>query len=612
MDMIRFPNIMNEINEYKMADQKNLIIALILSVGILVGFHYIYEAPRQERIKQEHRMLAEKKAQEAAQSGIVSPTNPTGATPGVSTPTLPQVQQIVSRDEALKLSKRVTIDTPHMKGSINLKGGFIDDITLKDYKVVNTDDSPLISLFSPQGAEKPYYADFGWVAGNHTLTSLPSSETIWTSTSETLVPNQPITLSWENGQGLRFERLISVDDQYLFTITQKVINNTTQNHILYPYGLISRTGTPTLEGAAILHEGFLGVYEGKYKETDYKDALKKSKVDFDTKGGWMGITDKYWLVALAPENDKTYKSTINHTVLNNQDKYQTDYLGPDYNLAPNQSIEHKTFLFSGAKKLKILAGYADTHNIERFDLAIDFGWLYFLTKPLFYLLDFLHSLIGNFGLCILGLTILVRLALFPLANNSYKTFSKMRYLNPEITRLKERYGTDRMKMNQELMALYKREKINPMAGCLPILIQIPVFFALYKVLYISIEMRHAPFFGWIHDLSMPDPTSIINLFGLLPFEPFFTLGAWPIVMGITMFLQQKLNPQPTDATQAKIMAFLPLIFTFVCANFPSGLVIYWTWGNMLSILQQWAIMKKYKPKLTKETLSHLKAPKNGK
>lgn len=570
-------------------EQKNLIIAIVISVGIMLGFHYLYEAPRIERLKaaQQAQMVEQATQQEAPQPKIE--TEPEHIT--------------LARNEALARSARLPIKTDKLVGSINLRGGKLDDLILNDYKETTDKDSAAIALLSPALSEKPYYADFGWVSGSADPLTIPTSDTIWTASSDMLVQNQPLTLSWVNDQGLEFQKIITLDNRYMFTIEQKVINKAEQSYRLYPYGLISRTGTPATDSSAIIHEGALGFFEDKYQEFSYEDLRDKRKIEVTSPNGWLGITDKYFLVALAPEEAQPYKVNLSHYTKSTKDKYQTDFLANMREVAPGQSTSSLSYFFAGPKKVDLLGSYQEQHKIERFDLAIDFGWLYFLTKPFFYLLDFLYKNIANFGICILILTVLVRLALFPLANNSFKTFAKMRQLTPEITRLKERYGEDKMRMNQELMALYKKEKINPMAGCLPLLLQIPVFFALYKVLSVSIEMRHAPFYGWIHDLSAPDPTSIINLFGLLPFEPFFNLGAWPLIMGLTMFLQQKLNPPPTDPMQARMMSFLPIVFTFICAGFPSGLVIYWTWGNMLSGLQQWYIMRKHgKPHPQKATV----------
>lgn len=580
-------------------EQKNLIVAIVISVGIMLGFHYFYEAPRVERMKEfQAQQQAQQKTEDIAPQPQIE---------------IEQDNIVLARDEALLRSVRLPINSPRLKGSINLKGGKLDDLILVDYKETTDENSPSIALLSPLLSENPYYVDFGWVSGTTDPLEMPISDTLWTASSDMLVPNQPLTLSWQNSQGLEFQQIITLDDNYMFTVEQRVLNNGAQAYRLYPYGLISRTGTPTKsDSSAIIHEGPLGFFEDKYQEFSYEDLREKRKIEVTSPNGWIGVTDKYFLVALAPEETQPYKINFSHFLKAQKDKYQTDYLANIREVAPGNTTSSISYFFAGPKKVDLLGTYQDKYKIERFDLAIDFGWLYFLTKPFFYLLDFLYKNIANFGICILILTVLVRLALFPLANNSFKTFARMRQLTPEINRLKERYGDDKMRMNQELMALYKKEKLNPMAGCLPLLLQLPVFFALYKVLSVSIEMRHAPFFGWIHDLSAPDPTSIINLFGLLPFEPFFNLGAWPLIMGVTMFLQQKLNPPPTDPMQARMMSFLPIVFTFICAGFPSGLVIYWTWGNILSGLQQWYIMRKHGEKHPAKPASVVNNPKKVK
>jgi YidC/Oxa1 family membrane protein insertase len=579
-------------------EQKNLVIAVVLSIAILVGFNYLYEGPKMKKLKEQQQVADQLKQQD--NSNIPTPNQQ----PGIAAPTS-EVAVHLDRESALKKSPRIRIESESLTGSIALAGGFIDDVTLKHYQETTEDNSANITMLSPQGIDQPYYANFGWVSTDSAV-KMPTDNTVWQSNSTTLTPETPATLYWDNGEGLRFERKISIDNDYMFSIEQRVINNSTKDVQLFQYGRILRTGTPDTP-YQIIHEGPLGVFDGKLEEVDYKDIRKENKVSFKAEQSWLGITDKYWLVALAPKPGTNIKATMNHRNLNGNDQYQTDYISETpLHVTPGASASNQSHLFVGAKKLDLLAGYSEKLNIERFDLAIDFGWLYFLTKPLFLLLDFIYGLIGNFGICILLLTVLVRLALFPLVTKQYKSMSKMRILSPEIAKLRERFKDDRMQMNQELMALYKKQKINPMGGCLPILVQIPVFFALYKVLFVSIEMRHAPFFGWIQDLSVPDPTSIINLFGLLPFEPFFALGAWPIIMGITMFLQQRLNPQPADPTQAKVMMFLPLIFTVLLASFPAGLVIYWAWGNVLSIIQQWVILKRTEKQAIKPALAKIK------
>ncbi|MBL6946906.1 MAG: membrane protein insertase YidC, partial [Rhodospirillales bacterium] len=437
---------------------------------------------------------------------------------------------------------------------------------------------------------------FGWVPGGKF--AVPNGETVWSADKSVLEPGSPVNLTWENGQGLKFVRTFALDENFLFTVTQRAENNTAAPVSLHPYGLVSRWETPETTRFFILHEGLLGVFDETLEEIDYDDLQDSGKVEKESTGGWIGITDKYWLAALIPDQKVPTKSRFSHHRENGSDRYQVDYLGGAIEIAPGASATAENHLFAGAKEVKVLDAYEEELGVVHLDLAIDFGWFYFLTKPIFYLLIMLNDYVGNFGIAILLLTVVIKILFFPLANKSYRAMSKMKLLQPEMTKLRERFGDDRQRMNQEMMALYKREKANPASGCLPMFVQIPVFFSLYKVLFVTIEMRQAPFFGWIHDLSVPDPTSIFNLFGLIPWDPLtiipvsISIGVWPLIMGISMFLQQKLNPQPADPIQAKVFMFLPLIFTFLLAQFPAGLVIYWAWNNTLSIAQQWVIMKK--------------------
>ncbi len=413
-------------------------------------------------------------------------------------------------------------------------------------------------------------------------------------TAREIRPDQPVTLTWDNGENLRFSRTVAIDENYMFTITQRVENTGDEPVTLHPYGLISRWGTPPTLGFFILHEGPIGVLAGTLEEIDYDDLREDGPIELPSQGGWLGITDKYWLASLVPDQESELVANFRHYIAEGQDRYQVDYLRPAMTVPPGETIEVTDRLFAGAKEVGLLDFYANEYGIPLFDRAVDFGWFYFLTKPIFHILHFFYQLLGNYGLAILLLTLLVKLLFYPLANKSYRAMSKMKKLQPEMMRLREQFGDDKMRMNQELMALYKKEQVNPMSGCLPIVVQIPVFFALYKVLFVSIEMRHAPFFGWIQDLSAPDPTSLFNVFGLLPWDPpaFLMIGIWPLLMGATMLLQTKLNPQPADPIQAKVMMLLPLMFIFLFATFPAGLVIYWTWNNVLSISQQWVIMKR--------------------
>ena len=464
---------------------------------------------------------------------------------------------------------------------------------LSDYQVSTAPGAADVALLSPPGAPDTYFVEFGWVPAEEG-TEVPGPETVWQASSDELRPDQPVTLVWENGDGLRFERVISIDDDYLISVTQRVANSGEEAVTLRPYGLISRWGTPATLGFYILHEGPIGVLGGQLEEIDYDDLQEDGAIELPSTGGWLGITDKYWLAALIPDQDRELRATFRHHLADGQDRYQVDYLHPPVTVAPGETVEASERLFAGAKEVELLDRYSEAYGIPLFDRAVDFGWFYFLTKPLFHVLHFFYGLAGNYGVAILLLTLLVKLLFYPLANKSYRAMSKMKKLQPEMMRLREQFGDDKMRMNQELMALYKKEQVNPMSGCLPIIVQIPVFFALYKVLFVSIEMRHAPFFGWIQDLSAPDPTTIFNLFGLIPWDPpsFLMIGIWPLLMGATMLLQTKLNPQPADPMQARIMMLLPLMFIFLFATFPAGLVIYWTWNNVLSITQQWVIMKR--------------------
>jgi YidC/Oxa1 family membrane protein insertase len=486
------------------------------------------------------------------------------------------------------------VSTPTISGSISLSGARIDDVVLTQYRETPEPDSGNIRLLEPTNYTKPYYAEFGWVTGPEAGIDLPGAETVWTADRPELTPSTPVTLSWTNPQGLVFTRTIAVDDAYLFTVTDTVANPGSNEHALFPYGLISRGGMPEIIEFFILHEGPLGVFDETLTEVDYEDLQEEGGQEVASVGGWIGITDKYWLAALVPGQEASWNYNFRHAIRNQDDRFQVDYLGDAMVLPAGGEITSTSHFFAGAKELSILDRYEAELNVASFDLAIDFGWFYFLTKPFFLALTWMNGIIGNFGLAILALTVVIKLVFFPLANKSYESMAKMKELTPKLQEMREKYGEDRQRLNEEMMALYKREKVNPAAGCLPILIQIPVFFALYKVLFVNIEMRHAPFYGWIQDLSGPDPTSLFNLFGLIPWEPplFLMIGAWPVIMGATMFLQQKLNPQPTDPVQAKVFLFLPFLFTFLLAQFAAGLVIYWTWNNLLSILQQWVIMRR--------------------
>ena len=577
-----------------MSDQKNMLIAIGLSLVILLGFQFFYEFPKMEK---ERERQAEIAAQEAADNPV--PKTQSNQNTDIQAPgggaSAPSVQASVAtaaqRAEALASSPRINIDTPTVYGSISLEGGRIDDLVLKNYGQDVGEDAERIHLLHPVGAPKSYYAEFGWVGSSNDL-KLPGPNTRWKSNQTELAPGKPVTLSWDNQAGLLFERTYEIDDHYMITTIQRVTNSKKKSVGLFPYGLVARSGTPRTLGFYILHEGPLGVFDGTLREYDYDDLQETRKVELSSTGGWIGITDKYWLAALIPDQNigSTYRFV--HSLKNKDDRYQVDYLGQETRIEPGQTTETVNRLFAGAKEVKLLDAYSEQYSISNFDLAVDFGWFYFLTKPFFYAISWLFSYLGNFGLAILAFTVFVKIVFFPLANKSYKSMAKMRELTPKLMAMREQFGDDKMRLNQEMMALYKQEKVNPASGCLPILVQIPVFFALYKVLFVNIEMRHAPFYGWIKDLSVADPTSIFNFFGLIPWTPpdFMIIGAWPVLMGLTMWLQQRLNPQPTDPVQAKVFMFLPLFFTFLLGTFPAGLVIYWTWNNLLSIAQQKLIM----------------------
>lgn len=575
-----------------MPEQKNLILAIALSLLIIVGFEFLW--PKPEPTPQPQRQ-----EQTARGPGGEDVPTPTDATPGDvspgAAPGLAEGPGITTQDRAQALADdpRVAIDTPALKGSINLTGTQIDDLTLRRYHVEPDQTSPSIVLLSPKGSPKPYYAEFGWVAGTEGI-AVPASDARWQADGGVLTPDSPLTLTWTNESGLTFTRKISVDENYMFTITDTVTNAGNAAATLYPYGLVSRGYKPETLGFYILHEGPLGVFNDTLKEVDYDELEDEGTIELTTTGGWIGITDKYWLTALDFDRDSETKARFVHRPSNGGGRYQVDFLGAAQTVAPGQSITVSHDFFAGAKRVKLLDQYAEEYNIARFDLAVDFGWFYFLTKPFFYVLLWLYEGLGNFGLAIIAFTIGLRIVLFPLANKSYKSMSKMKKLQPELKKLQERFGDDRQRLNQEMMALYKKEGANPVSGCLPIFIQIPIFFALYKVLFVSIEMRHAPFYGWINDLSAPDPTTLFNLFGLIPWDPpsFLHIGIWPLIMGVTMWLQQKLNPAPADPMQARIMMMLPIVFTVLLAGFPAGLVIYWATNNILSIAQQWVIMRR--------------------
>tara|TARA_B100000029_G_scaffold499692_1_gene570430 strand:- start:2791 stop:4503 length:1713 start_codon:yes stop_codon:yes gene_type:complete len=570
-----------------MREQSNLILAIVLSLLILLGFQYFFEAPRMKK-------EAERK-KNAELSENLTKNSFNNLEEGL--------ENYLEINDALNKDERIEIDAPKLKGSISLKGLKIDNLILKNYKETLKNDSKFVTLFKPSLAKGGYFSNFGWIkASAEENFDLPNDQSIWSTNSKKITNNDAAVFTWKNNQGIQFEQEISIDENYMFSIKQKVTNNTEKNINLSPVAKISRTDTPDTQGFFILHEGPIGVIDNVLEELDYKD-LKKNigPIEYKSKGGWFGITDKYWLATLIPNQNANVVARYQFYTKNNKEKYQVDYKGGIIEIPSNKSITIQNLLYAGAKEIKILDEYEKKYSIPRLDFAIDFGWYYFLTKPFLYILIFFKNIFGNFGLSIILLTLLIKLIFFPLANKSYIAMQKMKELQPQLMRIKETYKNDKVKLNQEMMALYKREKVNPAASCLPILIQIPVFFALYKILFVSLEMRQAPFYLWIEDLSLADPTSVLNLFGLLPYDPNFlpkiiNIGIWPIIMGLTMWIQQKLNPQPTDPMQAKIFMFLPIFFTFILAPFPSGLVIYWTANNVLSMGQQMLIKKRMEKK----------------
>ena len=553
-----------------MGDQKNLLLAILASLVVLLGFQLLFPT------------------KDVPKTNITQEMNDSFAPQPELIAELPK-----ARNEIINESERISIENDFINGSINLTGARIDDIILKKYRVDLSSDSENVKFLSPKGSENPYFAEYGWVTSNNNKIELPNANTVWKSNKSTISPETPVVLSWDNGNGLIFKRTISIDTEYMFSIQQTIINNTSEDIILYPYGLINRTGVPKLSGLFILHEGPIGVLNDRVKELDYDDLEDDKKISEKSKKGWIGITDKYWLAALIPNQESNFEGHFQSFSRGVDIKFQTSYLGPQIIIASNNQASYISQFYAGAKEVPILDKHEE-NGIPMFDRAIDFGWFYIITKPLSYLLHFFSSYMGNVGLAIIALTICIRIILFPLANKSFKSMNKMKILQPKMMEIRERFGNDKVQMQKEVMALYKKEKANPLAGCLPILLQIPVFFALYKVLTVTLEMRQAPFFGWIKDLSVPDPYSIFNIFGLIPIDlpSFLIIGTWPLLMGATMFLQQKLNPAPPDPIQAKVMAMLPFIFIFLFAQFAAGLVLYWTCNNILSIAQQWIIMKK--------------------
>ena len=551
-------------------DSKNVIAAIALSSAVIV-LYSLFFVPEQ---KPKNQDLVEKERIEK----------------NTDTPILEQKENLVtiSRDEALKQSERIKFENNNIVGSISLKGASIDDLTFKNYKV-DLNDEKRVTLLGPRNIDEGYLVESGFVTTDKNI-DIPNANTVWSIIGNNKLTDQnPIILSWTNNQGIKFEKQISLDDKYLFSIKQKVINNSDKKYDFYSYGQIIRNQIPDITDFYILHEGLVATLDDELIEEDYDDIQEKKFTKVAQKG-WLGVGDKYWITSLIPPRNKEFKTTFDY-----KNKFRANFIATEpLTLNKNSSIEEELQIIVAAKRVDVIDGYAKTLNIDKFDLVIDWGFLYFITKPLFFGIDYFFKLLGNYGLAIIAITICIRLAFFPLANFSFRSMAKMKALQPEMVRLKELHKDDKMKLQQEMMALYKKEKVNPMSGCLPILVQIPVFFALYKVLFVTIEMRQMPFYGWIQDLSERDPTSIFNLFGLLPYDvpSFLIIGAWPVAMGVSMWVQQKLNPAPTDPMQAKIFMFFPLFLTVILAPFPSGLVIYWTVNNILTMAQQVFIMKR--------------------
>ncbi len=557
-------------------ENRNVIIAVILSTAILIGWSMYFENPDEAQ-----RKRLELQGKTETQTNIQKPETPQTAK---ANPT-----KGISRSDALKETDRVFIENSNLSGSISLRGALIDDIILKNYRETLDKSSKPIVVLSPKKSEDGYFVESGWATTKSDV-KVPDNNSVWQiREGKKLTPASPVTLEWNNREGVVFSKKIEVDDKYLFKITETIRNEKSKTIELFHYSQITKNTKPNTENFYILHEGLIGVVDKNLKEETYS-TIEKEKKTYTGKSGWFGITDKYWMSAIIPESGKSFKGEYSFA-----NSYKANFIISEPTIAnPQKSTSNTLKIFIGAKEVYPIDNYTEKEKIDRFDLSIDWGWFYFITKPLFFVIDYIFKIVGNFGVAIIILTLLVRILFFPLNNYSFKSMAKMKVLQPEMLRIKELYKDDMKRTQQEMMALYKREKVNPLSGCLPILVQIPIFFAVYKMLFVTLEMRHAPFFGWIKDLSAADPTTIFNLFGLIPWNPpsFLMIGVWPILMGITMYFQMKLNPTPPDPIQAKIFAFFPLIMTVMLATFPSGLVVYWTVSNVLTMAQQYYIMKK--------------------
>ena len=593
-------------------NNRNMIIAIVLSVVVLFGWQFFIAGPQLEQAQRRQELAAQQAAQDTSLATPAATTTTDGTLPAATTATTPastdstQAGAYATREAALAASQRVGIDTPSLLGSISLTGGRIDDLKLKDYNETVEPNSPIITLLSPSGGPNGYYIESGWVAASNSTAALPDSNTVWTleGTNQTLDVDKPVSLRWDNGAGLVFHRVIAIDEKYLFTVTQSVENTTTGDVALYPFSRVVRQGTPHVANFFVQHEGPLGVLgTNNLVSKKYTDVQHDGQNDWTSAtGGWVGIGDKYWATAIISPPSTPLNARFSASKQGTTDIYQTSFVESTPVVVPaGGKAENATYVFAGAKQTHVIDSYDKTYGFDRLELLIDWGWLHFITRPMFDLLQFLYGILGNFGLAILSVTVLVKAIFFPLANRSYASMAAMRRVQPEMKSIQERFKDDRAAQQQAMMELYKKEKINPLSGCWPVLIQIPVFFSLYTVIFISLEMRHAPFFGWIVDLAAPDPTNIFNLFGLIPFNPttipviggLLHLGVWPVIMGITMWVQMKLNPPPPDPTQAMIFNWMPIVFTFMLGTFPAGLVIYWAWNNLLSVTQQWFIMKRH-------------------
>ena len=558
-------------------DSKNVLMAVILSTVIIVGWQVLVVDPELKKTKTEVTKVEQ----------TTSANNGKPSAPSINNK-LPAPQKLISRTDAVSSEQRVRLENEKLTGSISLNGALIDDVVLKTYKETLDKNSKQVVILNPKKMNTGYYLESGWASANNL--KVPDNNSVWTLVkNKSLTPQTPIELEWDNKNGLIFNKKIEIDNQYLFKITESIKNNSKNKVDLFHYSQITRKEKPSVQNFYILHEGLVGVIDESLQEQKYDD-IKEKNEKYQGTEGWVGITDKYWLTAIVPQKKEAFNAEFTFN-----DSYKANYiLTNPTSIEPGKTNSRSAQLFIGAKEVNVIDGYTKTADIKKFDLAIDWGWFYFFTKPLFFIIDYLYKFCGNFGIAIVLLTAGIRLLFFPLANYSFASMAKMKALQPEMVRLKDLHKDDKQKIQLEMMALYRKEKINPVSGCLPMLIQIPFFFAIYKMLFVTLEMRHAPFFGWIQDLSAPDPTSLFNLFGLIPWSPpsFLIIGVWPILMGVSMWVQQKLNPAPTDPIQAKIFAFFPLFLTVMLASFPSGLVVYWTVNNVLTMAQQYIIIRK--------------------